>query len=288
MQTVRLLAACLVIALSGSVLRAQSPEPTLSELLDCTAGYVSKFVSEFSNVVAVEDFRQDWQAGERRRLTSDFLLVRYPGAESTWLAFRDVTAVNGRAVRDQQQRVTQLFLEPFANAVRRAEEITREGSRHSLVELGPLSSPLVILAWLQPFYRPEFRFSLGDAETRDGVRLRAIELEQVVPPPINPALARVIPIRGVAWVEEATGRVVKTEVRQGLAPNTSLITVTFKRDAGLGIDVPAQMRDSRTRRGAGRAVITAAGDMFTGIATYSGFRRFQVRTDEDIDSPPTQ
>ncbi len=289
MNTLRVTTAYLALAILGAArLAAQPPAPTLTDLLDRAAGYVQAFVADFSNVVAVEDFRQDWQSGERRRLTSDFLLVRYPGAESTWLAFRDVIAVNGREVRDQQQRVTRLFLDPFADAVRRAEEITREGSRHSLVELGPLSSPFVVLAWLQPFYRADFRFRLGGSDTRDGVRLRVVELEQIVPLPVSAATQRVIPIEALAWVDERTGRVARTEVRQGLAPNTAIISVTFKRDPVLGIDVPAEMRDSRTRPAVSRALITAGREQFTGIATYSGFRRFQVRTEEDIDTPPPQ
>src|SRR5690606_4296161 len=117
------------------------------------------------------------------------------------------TAVNGRPVRDQQERLTKLFLEPFADALRRAEEITREASRHSLVELGPLDNPLVILAWLQPYYQPQFRYTLGGAATKAGIRVRALELEQIVRPAPDAASVRLLPSRGVAWLEEETGRV---------------------------------------------------------------------------------
>jgi hypothetical protein len=248
---------------------------------------VRQFVSDFSNVVAQEDFRQDWQSGERRQLTSDFLLVRYPGTEGTWLAFRDVTAVNGRPVRDQQERLMRLFLEPFGDALRRAEEITREASRHSLVELGSLSSPFVILAWLQPHYQTQFTFRVGSSGSKSGVRVRALELDRIERPAPAAAGAREPSIRGVAWIEEETGRVVETEVRAGSAPNTAVTATTFAFDAVLGIDVPAEMRESRVRPGAMRqSRLGVAVDRFTGIATYSRFRRFQVRTEEAIDAPP--
>lgn len=283
----RVAAALPLVLLWGMPAAAQSPPPDARELLARAGAYVQRFVSDFSNVVAEEDFRQDWQSGERRRLTSDFLLVRYPGRDGTWLAFRDVTAVNGRPVRDQQERLTSLFLEPFGDALRRAEEITREGSRHSLVELGALSSPFVILAWLQPHYQSQFTFGVGGTESKSGVRIRALELEQVVPPAASPAVTRAPPIRGVAWIEEETGRVVKTEVRAGPAPNTAITTTTFAFDDTLGIDVPAEMRESRVRTGAARqSRLGPAVDRFTGIALYSRFRRFQVRTEEAIDSPP--
>jgi hypothetical protein len=279
-------AAALLLVVASQA-QAQGGRPDARALLDRAAAYVKRFVSEFSNVVAEEDFRQDWQSGERRRLTSDFLLVRYPGTDGTWLAFRDVTAVNGRPVRDQQERLTQLFLEPFADAVRRAEEITREASRHSLVELGSLSSPLAILAWLQPYYQPQFIYRVGGVETKSGVTLRALQLEQIAVPPVNAAYVRVPPTRGVAWVDERTGRVVKTEAYLGLAPNTATVTTTFRHDEGLGIDVPAELRESRVRASAGRTRLGSPIDQFTGIATYGRFRRFAVRTDEAIDNPPT-
>ena len=149
------------------------------ELLGRAAAWVAGFISDFSNVVAQEEYRQEWQAGERRLLTSDFLLVRYPGRDNLWLAFRDVTAVNGRPVRDQQDRLAKLFLEPFDDAVRRAEEITLEASRHSLVELSVLSSPLVVLAWLQPHYQPDFRYRLGSREKEQGIAVRRLEFEDV-------------------------------------------------------------------------------------------------------------
>jgi len=282
----RLAAAASLVLLAASHAHAQSPPPETRELLDRAAAYVKRFFSDFSNVVAEEDFRQAWQSGERRRLTSDFLLVGYPGSNGTWLAFRDVTAINGRPVRDQQERLTKLFLEPFGDAVRRAAEITREASRHSLVELEPISSPFVILAWLQPYYQPEFTYRVGDLETRSGIRLRALELEQILKPLPNVTPARASATRGVAWVDEATGRVVKTEARFGSGPNTTTVTTTFRFDDALGIHVPAEMRDSRVRPGAGRTRLGSLVDQFTGIATYKRFRRFAVRTQEEIDDPP--
>ena len=278
----RLAATVFVVLLWTAPAAAQAAGGT-REILDRAAAYVTEFVNDFSNVVAQEEYWQDWQSGERRRLTSDFLLVRYPGADRTWLAFRDVTAVNGRPVREQQERLAKLFLEPFADAVRRAEEITREGSRHSLVELGVLSSPLVVLAWLQPFYQPDFTYTLGDAETRSGARIREIRLEQIIRPSASGAFVRTPPIEATAWVDESTGRVVKTEARSGTAPNTATSVTTFRFDDALGINVPDQMRESRVGRN--RTAIRSAIDQFTGVATYSRFRRFAVRTDEEIGAP---
>lgn len=275
------IALCLVLVASGA--EAQSDAADTRALLDRAAAYVRQFVGSFANVVAEEDYRQDWQSGERRRLTSDFLLVGYPGREGQWLAFRDVTAVNGRPVRDQQDRLAQLFMDPFEDAVRRAEEISLEASRHSLVELGVLSSPLVVLAWLQPYYHQDFTHRLGDARRESGIVLRELRLEEILQPSPNLAAARRPPITAVAWVEESTGRVVKTQARMGTAPNTATSTTTFRFDETLGIDVPAEMEESRVGRS--RTSLRPGVDQFTGVATYGRFRRFSVRTEEEIEKP---
>src|SRR5687767_7676263 len=93
-----------------AALRAQ--EPSRDVLLRTTAAYVQRFVDDLANVVAEEELRQEFRLGapKRRTLRSDFLLVRYPGEERLYLTFRDVLEVDGRPVRDQQERITKLFL----------------------------------------------------------------------------------------------------------------------------------------------------------------------------------
>jgi hypothetical protein len=62
----------------------------------------------------------------------------------------------------------------------------------------------------------------------------------------------------------------RTEMQLGRAPNSRLSKMTFRFDDTLGIDVPAELKESRV----GGLELTA---------TYSRFRRFQVRTDEAVD-----
>ncbi len=259
------------------------------KILSRVAAYVQRFVTDFSNVVAEEDYRQEWQFGtERRRLKSDFLLVQYPGAEREWLSFRDVYEVNGRRVRDQQERLTDLFLQPFEDARRRAEEITRAGSRHSMVELGGTSNPLLVLAFLQAHYQPDYLFTVGELDTGLGPAIRVLELEERLrPTPVTRAAP--VPLRGTAWVDEDTGRVVKTELRIGNGAGASMVRTVFGFDQALGIDVPLEMREWRP----GQTTVTRPfprggarmDDRFIGVATYGRFRRFQVQTQETLGVP---
>ena len=78
--------------------------------------------------------------------------------------------------------------------------------------------------------------------------------------------------RGLAWIEEDTGRVVKTELKIGRGAAAITVTTLFKFDEELGINVPVEMRDWYP---------DGTGEI-RGVATYGRFRRFQVRTEETI------
>ena len=268
----RTILACAVVAWTAvAPLRAQEPSRDL--LLQRTAAYVQRFVDDITNVVAEEEFTQAQRlsAPKRRTLLSDFLLVRYPGEEKLYLTFRDVLAVDGRPVRDQQERITKLFLEPFTDAVRRAGEIQRDGLRYS-VPNGRLADPLSVVAFLQEDYHRNFQFSVGRLAPQWGADVRELRLAQIV------ESGRQIPIQATAWISEASGRVIRTEMRVGRGPSTKVTTTTFGVDPTLHIDVPMEMRDSYP---------FGAQDDFQGIAIYRNFRRFQVRAEQEVQIPAT-
>src|SRR5262245_58928019 len=107
-----------VVVLAGSVLTpslAIAQNSKTDELMAKTAAYVAQFVDQFSNVVAEETLLQETTIPRRKRaIRSDLLLVRYPG-DAQWYAFRDVAEVDGKPVRDKEERLTKLFLEPAAS-----------------------------------------------------------------------------------------------------------------------------------------------------------------------------
>jgi hypothetical protein len=264
---------CAAVACAALVpLRAQEASREL--LLQRVAAYVQRFVDDLTNVVAEEELRQEFRlsAPKRRILRSDFLLVRYPGEEKLYLTFRDVLEVDGKPVRDQQERITRLFLEPFDDAVRRAGEIQRDGLRHSAPN-GRLADPLAVVAFLQAGYHQNFQFSVGGAAPKWGADVRELRMTQIVE-----SGSRQIPIQATAWIAEGSGRVVRTEMRTGRAPSIRLTTTTFGVDRALQIDVPVEMRDS---------VPFGKDDEFLGTAVYRNFRRFQVRADQELQTPAT-
>jgi hypothetical protein len=69
-------------------------------------------------------------------------------------------------------------------------------------------------------------------------------------------------------VSETTGEVVRTQLRATVNERT---TTTFAVDRELRIHVPVAMEDEIGN--------------FRGSATYSNFRRFNVRTESTLDAP---
>jgi hypothetical protein len=185
-----------------------------------------------------------------------------------------VSEVDGKPVRDQQERLTKLFLEPSESALRRARDLADAGARYNLLNIGTINNPLLVMAFLQEGYRERFRFNLAGLEKKLGPTVRQVQFQEwKIPSLIKGNSNADILSRGLVWIEEDTGRVVKTELQLG-ARTASMIRVTtlYKFDEELGINVPIEMRDWYP---------DGTGEI-RGVATYGRFRRFQVKTDEEL------
>ena len=272
-------AAAAALLLAGARMGAQSPK--VNELIPKATAYAHEFVDRFSNVVAEERYEQQITVPRRSRvLTSDFLLVKAPGDE-VWQSFRDVAAVDGKPVRDREDRLMKLFLQPSPSARRRAAEIRDAGARYNLVDVGTLSNPLLVIAFLQDQYVERFRFNLAGLDKKLGPDVRTVRFIEFRQPTVLKRNANTdLFSRGLIWIEEGTGRVVKTELQVGGQVAPVRITTLFTFDEDLGINVPTTMEDWYPQ-GTGE---------FRGKATYGKFRRFEVKTSEaprdDHVAPP--
>jgi hypothetical protein len=274
----RAVAATLVLCWAWDAgLQGQNAEQR--RVLNLATLYVHRFIDAYTNVVAEETYVQETTSPRRTRtLKSDYSLVRFPGA-IMWQGFRDVFEVDGRAVQDsgREARLAQLFVEVPENAMRRIDEIDRASVRYNIADIGTLNNPLRVIAYLQEQYRSRFRFTFSGIEKDLGPTVRTVRFEEFQ----RPTLLRTgggadFTSHGLIWIDEPTGRIVKTELRPGRFQNPStIITTTFRFDETLGIDVPGEMRDRYPDR---------TGEV-RGVATYGRFRRFNVRTDAAVDTP---
>jgi hypothetical protein len=270
-------------------------------VLTQVARYVGDFIPRFANVVAVETYEQRTTApladgsGSRSvvwRLSSDFMLVRYQVAELNWIAFRDPFVVDGIVLDRPKDRLVRLFTEPNMEATERAAVIAAESIRFQIPGgSAAVTNPLLVVALMQAHYQPRFRFTLGSEDVVAGVRVRRLRFEEREEQPAEPGNENragqkwppllgddVGRIRGTAWVDPETGRIVKTEARLGAASNTATTLTVFAQDEGLALTVPVEMRTSWTYKE--RPVNKER--PVDGIATYGEFRRFSVHTETQV------
>ena len=263
---------CAVVVAALSVAAAYAQDPAADEFMVRVGDYVQRFVDAFSNVVAEERYEPGPGQRGRQRLRSDYLLVRLPGNQDNFITFRDVVEVNGKPLRNQKERLTKLFLQP---SEKNPLEQARAVSAHSGEYLPPTTDPLLAVVFLQREYQTRFRYTLGERDPGLAPDVRRIGFVETQSPTIlGRADGSDLPTRGTAWVSETTGRVFKTELQfAGKEPLT--LTTVFGIDDTLRIDVPIEMSES----------FSASGVVVRGVARYSRFRRFGVRTDETIDTP---
>ena len=249
--------------------------PDLQTLLEMASAYQSRFVGDFENVVAEETYVQEMSTPRRKRtIKSDYLFVKYPDVVGL-MALRDPFEVDGKAVRDaaSADRMMKLFTSPVPNAVLRARALAEEGARYNLLDIGTLNNPVATMAFLQGNYRPRFRWNLAGIEKGLGPTIRTVRFEEFrVPSILRMGANQDLLCRGLIWIDEQDGRVVKTRLQAGPFRIPPEVVTTFRHDDGLGIDVPAEMKDWYPDR---------QGDV-SGTATYGRFRRFQVKTDESL------
>jgi hypothetical protein len=263
-------------------------DPELDIVVARAIEYVRNYSREVSAVVAEEVYEQKafTQPGsltgigsaqstaarlarpQSRKLVSDFLLVKVPGAEG-WLPFRDVFEVDGKSVRERDGRLQKLFLEaPADKAIENANAILEESARYNI---GPIyrnvNVPTLALMFLYSDIATHFRFNKRGEEDVAGMRTWVVEYtEQATPTIIKTRDGTDLPASGRFWIEPTSGRIVRTTLQAGGAS----ITVRYApSDQTPGVWLPVSMDE-------------AYGLTTTAKATYSKVRRFQVFTDEKI------
>lgn len=262
----------LVAAISGPRVSAQNVQ--VKDLLPRVGDYIQGFIDGFSNVVAEEDYKQEIPSPRRKRqLKSDLMLVKYPGADG-WLVFRDTFEVDGKSVRSEPERLTKLFVEPPENALRRARQISEASAKYNLANIGTINNPMLVLALMQQANHDRFRFTLGPMEKSMGPDIRVLQFQEFRTPTLIKLDGNAdIFTTGLLWVEQASGRILKTQLNIGRRGQGIEITTTFTRDPDLKIDVPLLLKEWYPDRNGGD---------ITGEASYSRFRRFQVATGEEL------
>jgi hypothetical protein len=258
----------------------------LSAILDKATTYVSGYVKALSSVVSEERYEQRVQRVVNRGVTrgaatllereilhrtlvSDYLLVQIPGS-SEWMPFRDVFSVDGVPVRDRNDRLLKIFLEPGASTVARALQIREESSRYNLGSVTrDINVPTFALQILARDLRGRFAFTERGHERVGNLDAVVIEYsERAVPTIVLGQGDENAPTSGRFWILPDTGAVVRSVMETRPPGMRTRIEVTYRYEPGLGIFVPGEMNERHD----------APEERVEARSTYSNFRRFRVDT----------
>ena len=274
---------------------ASAQEPSLPAVLLRAGAYVVEFQRQLSGVVAEEAYEQSVRLPfgtssranqllpTHRALKSDLLLVKPPGVDR-WLQFRDVFEVDGKPVRDRNERLMQLFVTPSASSAVQAARIVAESSRYNIGNLQrTVNAPVLALVILDPRNQSRFSFKrgtpgdpqLGRGAARPPESLWVVEYREVEKATlIRTTNNRDLPARGRFWIEPASGEVVASEMIAEDLLIKGTIDVEYQSEASVNLLVPVEMRE--------RYQIRRDGSTVDGTATYGRFRQFQVKVDEKL------
>ena len=239
--------------------------PMSSELGVRTASYIVGVVNGLANVVGQEDFTL---SKPDRRVTSDLLLVRYPGSRRDLIPYRDVAQVNATVVPGREGRLIDLFVKPTERLREQAKQIMDSGNQF----VPTMFNPMFVIGFLQSDFQSRFELTVNDAGADWPREVKAVTFVEIG----RPTLLRTgtfgdvdVPTRGTAWIEEGTGRILQTELQVGRGRSVPTMVTKFKLDERLQVTVPVEMRTQNP----------------DGVAIYSNFRRFDVSTDTVIPVP---
>jgi len=270
----------LVFAGVAMVARAAAqapPAPSATAAIVEQAGkYVTGYLEAFSAVVSEEKqtqrlIRYDGRVSKVRDITADFLLVK---TGTTWpQAYRDVIEVDGKRIRNREDRLKKLFLEHPKNAAALAGAIAEESGRYNIGIGRRGNSPLVPVVFLTPDIASGVRFEGTES---------ALTFQEIRTPTVlrrrSGAGDHNMPAHGTFEIEPGTGRVLSVEFTADNPDSrfSASYKVRYAIDPKLEISVPVELTERYWRPDAPGA------DVLEVRSTYSSFRRFDVTTTEQI------
>jgi hypothetical protein len=270
---------------AGVFVPLAAAQPEGAGVLPRIHAYVERFQRELPSIVAEEHYVQIATSTTRtaaapieRVLRSDVLMITVPGTIG-WVSFRDVFEVDGRRIRDRQDRLLDLLQSPNANALAQARRLAEESARYNLGRVQRTTNlPDSALIYLQAASASRMKFDAPRASAPvDGAETVVIRFRETGHPSIVRSRRETdVPASGQVWAHAATGAIVKTEFRLSDVWSAGVFVVEFAVDERSGLRFPARMTER----------YTSPSEEVRATAQYSNVRRFNVSTDETLRKPP--
>ena len=264
---------------AGLALSAQEPaklDTSLPALLVRLGTYIDTFEKDLATVVSEERYFQEvapihGMFGDKRELRSDMLLAK--AGDMGWVAFRDVYEVDGKEVRDRTDRLVDLFIKPTGDSAAQVNKIVEASSRLNLGWVSRnINVPTMVLQYARTAEQHRSEFKRGGTLDVSGIEAREIRFQERKKP-------RFVETRdgagasGKFWIEESSGRVLRTELKINTGSTSAVITVGYAEQPKLKLWLPFLMSERYS---------TPRQPVITGRATYDNFRRFDVAVETII------
>ena len=209
---------------------------------------------------------------KHRSIESEVAFISLPGNVG-WLGFRRLIKLNGKAIKDAGTPLATLLADGGNDDLDQARLLLTDSASANLGEPRTTNLPNLPLEFLHPRNRHRLHHRIDGTEKVRGIdTTRLIFQEHSTPTIIQRPEGGDMQSLIIAWVETATGRLLRAEVRTrdarlGVLPFDNIIRVEFRADEKLGLLVPYEMKEEffagRFREG-------------TGTARYSNYRKFQT------------
>lgn len=271
-----------------------APAASLPVVLDHAGRYVAEFERQFQVLAAEELYVQEirrndavggnltranpgggFQPGgsvRRHIIRSDFALLRLEGGGG-WLPFRDAFELNGTRLREQDDRLLDLLLEPAAGSFEDARRLTAETAKLYLGSVTrTINIPTLALHLVQPEMRQRFSFSRAGEDSVAGLVVWAVDFKETARPTlIRTTRGLDLALTGRLWIEPVTGVIVKTQLTAADPVVRADITSLFRREGTIPVWVPDRMEEFYKA--------TQDFNEIYGTATYTTYRRFREGRD---------
>lgn len=302
MWTLAVLTAVAVLPFSHPSAQIEPLPTALPPVLARAATYVERFADRVSGFVTAESYVQDVflpinrfgarPGGQRpyngpvhRELKADLLLVRPVGSDG-WMQFRDVTDVDGKKLKDRNDRLATLFLEPSNSTATQSRKIMTESARYNIGDIERnINLPVLALAVLDRRMQQGFEFSYPKGNNTPTLPKRpafvppddalVVSFTETQPRTmVASPQGKNLPSSGHFWLDRRTSQVYMTEIGIDDLWLRAQIFVAYGTVDGINLPVPIEMFERYENKLNGTRV--------EGAATYSNFREFTVAVDEAI------
>ena len=266
-------------------------QPSLDQLLDRVAQYVTRFQDDFAIVISDEQYQQkavvQTESGQirsraQRRIRSETVFA-WLLEQQSWLTARKVLSVDGTPVPDSKERLDAVLGETGSARSARLQRLRDEGARFNIGRIyRNFNDPTFVLQFLTPAFQSRFAFTMLGVEKASW---KIAFSERTAPTVVQTPTSKNLLSSGIVWIGRADATVVRTEllVKDPSAHTTADISVDYRFDPRLGIGVPVRMAELYTQSAISN--IAPAGSPARLITTweriecdarYSNYRRFET------------